>query len=91
VTDNAFLCIQNRPTVDYARNFGEVTDNAFFCVPIQKRPPADYALHLESIKVADYAFPHVQKRPNVHLLQRGKCIIAPGGPSGACQKAHSEP
>ncbi len=68
-----------------------MTDNAFFVCLYRRGPPADYALHLESVKMADYAFPHVQKRPNVHLLQRGKCIIAPGGPSGGCQKAHSEP
>ncbi len=71
------------------RNLPGCQDNALSC--LQKRPPADYALHLESVKVADYAFPHVQKRPNGHLLQRVKCIIAPGGPSGACQKAHSDP
>lgn len=35
---------------------------------------------------------HMYRRGPMYIYFKGeKCIIAPGGPSGGCQKAHSEP
>jgi hypothetical protein len=46
----------------------------FFVCLNRRGPPADYALHLESVKVADYAFPHVQKRP-MYIYFKGENVL----------------
>jgi hypothetical protein len=65
---------EEAPSSRLCTSFGICWDVKIMHYRVYRRgpPAADYALHMESVKVADYAFPQVQKRPNVQFTSKGK-------------------